>query len=86
MVLNVHTHIISDLICRVKQNSDVFAHQNSPMETFGERLKNSRKEAKLSQVAVASRIGVSQGLISDLENDVYDASVHTIALAHRSCI
>ena len=83
MVLNVHTPIISYLISEVKQKSDCFRYQNAVMNTtFGERLKESRKDAKLSQVAAAKRVGVSQGLISDLENNVYDASAKTIELAH----
>lgn len=82
MVLNVHVPIISYLIPEVKQKSDSDRYQNAVMTTFGERLKESRKDAKLSQAAAASVIGVSQGLISDLENNVYDASAKTIELAY----
>lgn len=80
--LEVHAPIISNLIGNVKQKADVFTYQNAVMETFGERLKACRKEAKLSQIAAAKKVGVSQGLISDLENNVYDSSAKTIELAY----
>lgn len=83
MGLNLHAPIISFLMPSVKQISDVFPYQNPVMElTFGERLKSSRKAAKLSQTKVAAMVGVSQGLISDLENNAYDASAKTIELAY----
>ena len=83
MDLNLHAPIISYLIDPVKQNSDVFPYQNAVMEqTFGDRLRESRKAAKLSQAKAASMVSVSQGLISDLENNVYDGSAKTIELAH----
>ena len=83
MDLNLHVPIISNLICQVKQFSDVFPYQNAVMElTFGGRLRESRKAAKLSQAKAASMVSVSQGLISDLENNVYDSSAKTIELAH----
>ena len=52
------------------------------MTTFGSRLYSSRKQAKLTQKEVAKRIGMSQSLPSELENDEYPTSVFTIQLAH----
>ncbi len=52
------------------------------MTTFGARLRSSRKQAKLTQKDVAKRIGMSQSLLSELENDEYPTSVFTIQLAH----
>lgn len=51
------------------------------MKTFGQRLKDSRKNAKLSQSEVARRVGMSQSLLSELENDEYPTSGFTIQLA-----
>ena len=41
---------------------------------LGDRLKEARRLRKLSQVALAKYANVSQGLISDLENNVYPTS------------
>lgn len=46
---------------------------NSQM-ALGERLKEARKLRKMSQVALANAARVSQGLISDLENNLYPTS------------
>ena len=39
------------------------------MSTFGNRLKRSRAMAKLSQAQLGKAVGLSQSVISDLEND-----------------
>lgn len=52
-----------------------------PMDTFGFRLKLARKEAKLSQSDVQRKIGIKQGTLSELENDLTLKSTYTIALA-----
>lgn len=49
---------------------------------LGNRLKAARKAAKMSQATLAKLAGVSQGLISDIENNVYTTSVHVPKLAH----
>lgn len=51
------------------------------MNTFGCRLKISRKEAGLSQAAVCAKVGIKQGTLSELENDLSLKSTYTIALA-----
>lgn len=51
------------------------------MTTFGNRLRDARKKMKLSQEAVAKRVGMSQSLISELENDEYPTSGYTPKLA-----
>ena len=50
--------------------------------TFGSRLRASRKAAKLSQAQVATKVGMAQATLSELENDKYPKSVMTPRLAH----
>ncbi|KAA0910658.1 helix-turn-helix transcriptional regulator [Pusillimonas sp. ANT_WB101] len=52
------------------------------MNTFGERLRDARKQAKLTQKDVAKRIGMSQPLLSELENNEYPTSGFTTKLAY----
>lgn len=52
------------------------------MSTFGERLQEARKESGLTQKAVAKRIGMSQPVLSELENNEYSVSGFTVQLAH----
>ncbi|MFC6143937.1 S24 family peptidase [Paraburkholderia silvatlantica] len=60
-------------------------YQNADMatiiRTFGDRLRWARKEKKLSQSVVHQRIGIPQSLLSELENDKYESSTWTPALA-----
>lgn len=56
------------------------------MNTFGERLKNARRRMQLSQKEVSSRIGMSQPLLSELENDEYTSSSFTLQLANLYCV
>ncbi|QBR00695.1 helix-turn-helix domain-containing protein [Paraburkholderia pallida] len=51
------------------------------IRTFGDRLKWARKEKKLTQSVVAERLTMSQSLLSELENDKYEASIWTPHLA-----
>jgi transcriptional regulator with XRE-family HTH domain len=51
------------------------------MSTFGERLVEARKEAKLSQVVAAKKVHMSQSNLSELENDTYPTSRFTPQLA-----
>ncbi|NHC43217.1 helix-turn-helix transcriptional regulator [Bacillus sp. MM2020_1] len=46
--------------------------------TLGQRIKNIRKRNKLNQVEFAKIIGVSQGTLSELEQDKYNPSIETI--------
>ena len=59
-------------------------HQNSNMkpQTFGERLKESRRAAKLTQKQVAAKVGMAQATLSQLEGDTYPTSSYTPRLAH----
>lgn len=43
--------------------------KNSTGETFGERLARLRKERGLTQTALAERIGIIQGLVTNYETD-----------------
>jgi SOS-response transcriptional repressor LexA len=55
---------------------------NLKMQTFGQRLLQSRIEAGLSQSEVQAKIGIKQGSLSALENDEVVKSTYTIDLAH----
>jgi len=50
------------------------------MTEFGQRLKQARKYAKLSQDALAKRVGISQGTMSELER-YYSSSSYTVQIA-----
>ena len=52
------------------------------MNTFGDRLRDARKKSKLTQKEVAKRVGMSQPLLSELENNEYPTSGFTAQLAH----
>lgn len=51
------------------------------MSTYGERLKEARSEAKLTQKALAAKAGLSQVTISDGERGRNSGSVATAAVA-----
>lgn len=51
------------------------------LNTFAERLKHARKQARLTQKQLADRIGVSQAIISQLETGAYDKTVYAAQLA-----
>lgn len=57
------------------------AHNNRRME-FKDRMKAARKEAKLTQVQLAERVGIDQSVISSLERGKYRGSSHTVAIAY----
>ncbi|WP_042208355.1 helix-turn-helix domain-containing protein [Paenibacillus durus] len=48
------------------------------IETIGSRLKMIRKLNKINQVDFATRIGISQATLSELELDKYKPSVDTL--------
>lgn len=49
--------------------------------TLGQRLREARKEAKLSQKELAQRVNMKQPTLSDLENDVTKGSTAIAAIA-----
>ena len=49
--------------------------------TFGQRVRAERKRLKLTQTDLAKQIGMSQGNLSDIENDAVPTSTFTPALA-----
>jgi phage repressor protein C with HTH and peptisase S24 domain len=51
------------------------------ISTFGERLREARKDAKLTQKKLAEKAGIQQATISELENDHYQGSSFAINLA-----
>lgn len=53
----------------------------SAMATLGERVKSVRKERKLSQTALAKKVGVKYQTIQDLEYNTSLGSKHILALA-----
>lgn len=78
----VHSEIISANRYLVNRNSDPICNQNSDMDTFGERLRQARKAAKLTQAAAAKKAGMSQPALSELESGRYPSSTFTAQLAH----
>ncbi|HDR9087173.1 XRE family transcriptional regulator [Burkholderia vietnamiensis] len=64
-------------------NSKLFEFSNilAPMETLGSRVKAARLDAKLSQESLARQVGVSQGLIGQIESGKNQGSKHLAALA-----
>ncbi len=58
---------ISVPICNVNKFSDEELHNNSDM-SIGERVREARKEAGLTQKQLADKVGVSQPALSELEN------------------
>lgn len=48
------------------------------MDTIGSRIKTIRKLNGLNQVEFANKIGVSQGTLSELEQDKYKPSTDTV--------
>lgn len=55
--------------------------QTPPLHTYGERLRFSRKAARMTQGVLARKAGMSQPTISELENDAYPSSSFTAQLA-----
>ena len=54
------------------------------MSTLASRIKQARKQAGLTQKDLAQRVGVSQPVISQLENGENLQSVHLLAIAKAS--
>ena len=61
-------------------------NKNTNMDklTYGQRLKLARKRAKLTQPALAKKVGIKQPSISGIETGEYSTSTHTVAFA-RAC-
>ncbi|RQR68965.1 XRE family transcriptional regulator [Burkholderia sp. Bp9012] len=53
-----------------------------PNSTYGKRLRSARKNAQLTQKQLADRVNLTQATISELENDEYDGSAKTPAMAN----
>lgn len=51
------------------------------LATFGDRLRDARREAKLTQQALSKRAGLSQSVISEIETGEYATSGQTAQLA-----
>ena len=66
-----------------KRFADIYQRDNPAMTTmtFGERLRSCRTAAKLTQVQVSTRTGVSQNNLSELEKGRYPTSAFVPALA-----
>jgi transcriptional regulator with XRE-family HTH domain len=48
------------------------------METIGEKVKRIRKKYKMSQVEFSEKIGISQGRLSEIEQDKTKPSADTL--------
>lgn len=77
----VHVARLSLLRCFRNSQSDQFLNHYCDMSTYGERLFEARKEAKLTQGQLAEKSGVSQTTISDGERGRNAGSGSIAALA-----
>jgi len=59
-----------------------FEEEDINLSTIGERIKRIRKLHKYSQVEFAKIIGVSQGTLSELEQDKYKPALDTVKDIH----
>ncbi|KVR92776.1 XRE family transcriptional regulator [Burkholderia vietnamiensis] len=66
---------------QVKSKLFEFSNILAPMDTLGSRVKAARLDAKLSQESLARQVGVSQGLIGQIESGKNQGSKHLAALA-----
>lgn len=60
---------------------DKYLGHDSPMETFADRVRAARKAAKLNQKQLATKSGLSQTTISDIERGRNEGSRDIFALA-----
>ena len=73
---------------KVNRRSGAVRHQNADMEetsnlvTLGQRMRWARKRAKLTQLQVRQKTGISQSNLSELEGDAYLSSAFVPQLAH----
>jgi transcriptional regulator with XRE-family HTH domain len=67
-----------------KVNSDLieFANTLTGMD-IGERIRLERRNKKISQEELARRVGVTQGLISQIENGTNDSSKYLTTIARE---
>jgi len=79
----VHGSIIRLLMEQVNSNLIEFSNTLPRMDTFGSRVKEARAKAKLSQEALARKVGVSQGLIGQIEKGINGGSQHIASLARH---
>lgn len=67
-------------ILKVNRNSDSFLHQNRAM-SIGQRVREARKAAGLTQQQLAEKVGIKQSTLSELENGDSAGSGHLAAMA-----
>lgn len=60
---------------------DIYLRHDSLMDTFANRVRAARKEAKLNQKQLAAKAGLSQTTISDIERGRNEGSRDVVALA-----
>ncbi|MCA8017766.1 XRE family transcriptional regulator [Burkholderia metallica] len=77
----VHDANISILMVQVKSKLIKFSNILLGMDTLGSRVKDARLAAKLSQEALARQVGVSQGLIGQIESGKNQGSKYIAAIA-----
>lgn len=78
-----HSRIISSPMSKVNRQTNPAGVQNAYMgtNTLGQRIKECRRELKMTQPYVAGRVGMSQPNLSELENDKYPTSSYVPQLA-----
>lgn len=65
----------------VNRQTEVERRHHPKMNTLGQRIRSRRKELKMTQKALAAKVGMSQGNLSELENDLYPSSSFVPRLA-----
>ncbi|MGK5024609.1 XRE family transcriptional regulator [Janthinobacterium sp. RB2R34] len=73
--------IIGTPIFKVNRNTDANARQNIGM-SIGSRIREARKNAGLTQKQLCSKVGMSQGALSELETGASIGTTNIATLAH----
>ena len=78
-------NIIGSPITKVNRKTDIKPREHTRMkketnpQTFGQHIKEARRDAKMTQTQLARRVKMSQPNLSELENDEYPSSYFTPA-------
>ncbi|MCO1402857.1 helix-turn-helix domain-containing protein [Burkholderia multivorans] len=81
--LKVHAtdYRFADVSVNRQTDADLYKNSYMSFTTYGKRLRAARKDARLTQKQLADKVGLKQATISELENDEYDGSAKTAAIA-----
>lgn len=71
----------ADVSVNRQTDGDLYKNSYMSLNTYGKRLRAARKSVRLTQKQLADKVGLKQATISELENDEYDGSAKTAAIA-----